>query len=179
MKLKRIRSRFCTASLLCLCVPLLSSCGLYQKTKQGTQSVAKAIFWRQVETLHLSFAARSAINVDDAQQAMPLRIRVLQLNDRKTFDNTEYADLLTQVDVALKDSLVTQRQLSVYPGQTMNLDIPMDEKAQFVAVVGLFRKPDRTRGSWKQVLSREDLDPDEPRVIEVRNYTLLLKPVKE
>lgn len=167
--------------ILWLCLPLLllSSCGLYQKTKQGTESVAKAIFYRQVETLHLTFAARSAINVDDAQQAMPLRIRVLQLSDRKTFDNTEYTDLLTQPDVVLKDSLVTQRQISVYPGQTLNLDIPMDEKAQFVAVVGLFRKPDRTRDTWKQVLGRSDLDPDESRVIEVRNYTLLLKPVKE
>jgi len=165
--------------LLCLPLLLLSSCGLYQKTKQGTQSVAKAIFYRQVETLHLSFAARSAVNPDDAQQAMPLRIRVMQLNDRKTFDNTEYTDLLAQPDVVLKDSLLTQRQITINPGQTVNLDIPMDEKAQFVAVVGLFRKPDRTRGTWKQVLSRDDLDPDEPRIIDVRNNTLLLKPVKE
>ncbi|AYN25604.1 type VI secretion system lipoprotein TssJ (plasmid) [Buttiauxella sp. 3AFRM03] len=165
--------------LLCLPLLLLSSCGLYQKTTQGTESVAKTIFYQQVETLHLSFAARSAVNADDAQQAMPLRIRVLQLNDRKTFDNTEYTDLLTQPDVVLKDSLLTSRQITVNPGQTVNLDIPMDEKAQFVAVVGLFRKPDRTRGTWKQVLNRDDLDPDEPRVIEVRNNTLLLKPVNE
>lgn len=179
MKLKRICSRFSIACLLCLCVPLLSSCGLYQKTKQGTQSVAKAIFYRQVETLHLSFAARSAINADDVQQAMSLRIRILQLSDHKTFDNTEYTDLLAQPDVVLKDSLLTSRQITVNPGQTVNLDIPMDEKAQFVAVVGLFRKPDRTRGTWKQLLSRDDLDPNESRVIEVRNNTLLLKPVKE
>lgn len=164
--------------LLCLPLLLLSSCGLYQKTKQGTQSVAKAIFYRQVETLHLSFAARSAINADDAQQAMPLRIRVLQLSDRKTFDNTEYTDLLTQPDLVLKESLLSQRQLSVCPGQTVNLDIPMDEKAQFVAVVGLFRKPDRTRGTWKQVLSRDDLDPDEPQVIEVQDNTLFLRQLK-
>lgn len=164
--------------LLCLPLLLLSSCGLYQKTKQGTQSVAKAIFYRQVETLHLSFAARSAVNADDAQQAMSLRIRVIQLNDRKTFDNTEYTDLLAQPEVVLKDSLLTQRQITVNPGQTVNLDIPMDEKAQFVAVVGLFRKPDRTRGTWKQVLNRDSLDLDEPRVIEIRDNTLFLRPLK-
>lgn len=164
--------------LLCLPLLLLSSCGLYQKTKQGTQSVAKAIFYRQVETLHLTFTARSAINADDAQQSMPLRIRVLQLNDRKTFDNTEYTDLLTQPDLVLKDSLLAQRQLIVYPDQTVNLDIPVDKKAQFVAVVGLFRKPDRTRGTWKLLLSRDSLDPDEPRVIEVRDNTLFLRPLR-
>ncbi|WP_455425708.1 type VI secretion system lipoprotein TssJ [Dryocola sp. LX212] len=166
-------------ALLCLPLFLLSGCGLFHATAQGTASVAKAIFYRQVETLHLTFAARSAINADDAQEAMPLRVRVLQLNDRKTFDNTGYTDLLMQPDIVLKDSLVTQRVLSVYPGQTIKLDIPMDKKAQFVAVVGLFRKPDRIRSSWKQVLSRDDLDPDKPRIIEIRNNTLLLKPVKE
>ncbi|EGQ5292419.1 type VI secretion system lipoprotein TssJ [Enterobacter sp. DTU_2021_1002640_1_SI_PRY_ASU_LCPMC_013] len=104
--------------------------------------------------------------------------RLRQLNDRKTFDNTEYTDLLAQPDVVLKDSLLTSRQITVNPGQTVNLDIPMDEKAQFVAVVGLFRKPDRTRGTWKKVLSRDSLDPDEPRVIEVRDNTLFLRPLK-
>lgn len=169
--------------LICalLLVPTLtlSGCGLYQKTKQGTASVAKAIFYRQVETLHLSFVAREAINHDDAELSMPLRVRVLQLNDRKTFDSAEYTDLLTEPDIILKDSLVTQRQLSVTPGQTLNLDIPMDEKANFVAVVGLFRLPDRVRGTWKLVLSRDDLNPDNPRIIEVRNNTLWLRPVKE
>lgn len=164
---------------LLLCLPLLlCGCGLFHAATQGTENVAKAIFFRKVETLHLTFVARSAINVNDAQQAMPLRIRVQQLSDRKTFDNTEYTDLLTQSDVVLKDSLIIQRELSVSPGQTVNLDIPMDEKAQFVAIVGLFRKPDRIRGTWKLVLTRDDLDPDDPRVIEVRNNTLFLRPLK-
>lgn len=157
----------------------LSGCGLYQKAKQGTASVASAVFYRQVKTLHLSFVAREAINHDDAQQSMPLRVRILQLNDRKTFDSAEYTDLLTQPDLALKGSLVTQQQLGVVPGQTVNLDIPLDEKANVVAVVGLFRLPDRARGTWKLVLSRADLDPDNPRVIEIRNNTLWLRPVKE
>lgn len=160
--------------LLCCSLALLNSCGLWQKTKQGTADVAKAVFYRQVENLHLAFTARAAINQDDAQQAMPLRLRVLQLNDRKTFDTAEYTDLLMQPDIVLKDSLVAQRQISVVPGQSVSLAIPMDKQAQFVAVVGLFRQPDRTRGTWKQVLSRDDLDPDEPRVIEVKDNTLIL-----
>ncbi|MGV3345821.1 type VI secretion system lipoprotein TssJ [Enterobacteriaceae bacterium LUAb1] len=163
---------------LCLSLLLLSGCGLYQKTRQSTESVTQAIFYRQVKTLHLSFVARSAINTDDAQQAMPLRIRILQLNTRQTFDNTEYRDLLTQPELVLKDSLLTQRQLSVYPGQTVDLHLPMNENTQFVAVVGLFRKPDRNRGTWKRVVSRDDLDPDKPQFIDVLDNTLFLRPLK-
>ncbi|WP_419761076.1 type VI secretion lipoprotein TssJ [Pantoea rodasii] len=60
----------------------------------------------------------------------------------------------------------------------VKLDMPMKELAQFVAVVGLFRQPDRDRGTWKQVLSREELDPDSPRTIEVRDNTLNLELLK-
>ena len=54
----------------------------------------------------------------------------------------------------------------------------MEKTAQFVTVIGLYRQPDRKRGAWKKVLSREELDPDEPRTIEARDNTLNLKELK-
>ncbi|MXP51992.1 type VI secretion system lipoprotein TssJ [Pantoea sp. Seng] len=169
-------SRLSYALLICLSALLMSSCGAWQKTKQGTASVAKTVFYRQVETLHLTFTARAAINQDDAQQSMPLRLVVLQLTDRQRVDNTEYNSLLTQPDLVLKETLVSHRQLSITPEQSVSLDMPMEKQAQFVAVLGLFRQPDRERGTWKRVLSREELDPDSPRTIEVRDNTLSLLP---
>lgn len=49
---------------------------------------------------------------------------------------------------------------------------------QSVAVVGLFRKPGRARGARKQLLKRDELDPDEPQAIKVRDNTLYLRPLK-
>ncbi len=173
-----MRVRFAHVLLICLSAMLMSSCGAWQKTKQGTPSIADAVFYRQVNTLHLTFTARAAINQDDAQQSMPLRLIILQLSTRQSFDNAEYSSLLAQPDLVLKESLVAQRQLSVMPGQSVSLDMPMEKQAQFVAVVGLFRQPDRERGTWKRVLSREELDPDSPRTIEVRDNTLNLELLK-
>ncbi|MDI9220851.1 type VI secretion system lipoprotein TssJ [Pantoea sp. EA-12] len=170
-----MKARFTHVWLICLAAMLLSSCGAWQKTMQGTASVANAVFYRQVNTLHLTLTARAAINQDDAQQSMPLRLNILQLSTRQIFDNAEYSSLLAQPDLVLKESLVAQRQLSIMSGQSVSLDIPMEKQAQFVAVVGLFRQPDRDRGTWKQVLSREELDPDSPRTIEVRDNTLNLE----
>ncbi|MBA0037507.1 type VI secretion system lipoprotein TssJ [Pantoea sp. BIGb0393] len=170
--------RFSNMLPLCFATILLSSCGAWQKTKQGTASVAKAVFYRQVDRLHLTFNARAAINQDDAHHAMPLRLGIFQLSERQIFDNTEYHDLLTQPDIVLKESLVAQRQLSVMPGQSITLAMPMEQQAQFVAIVGLFRQPDRERGTWKRVLSRDDLDADTPRTIEVRDNTLNLDSLK-
>lgn len=173
-----MRVRFAHVLLICCAATLLSSCGAWQKTKQGTASIADAVFYRQVNTLHLNFTARTAFNQDDAQQSMPLRLIILQLSTRQRFDDAEYSSLLAQPDLVLKESLVAQRQLSVMPGQSVRLDMPMEKQAQFVAVVGLFRQPDRERGSWKRVLSRKELDPDSPRTIEVRDNTLNLELLK-
>lgn len=173
-----MRVRFAHVLLICFAATLLSSCGAWQKTKQGTASIADAVFYRQVNTLHLTFTARAAINQDDVLQSMPLRLIILQLSTRQSFDDAEYSSLLAQPDLVLKESLVAQRQLSVMPGRSISLDMPMEKQAQFVAVVGLFRQPDRERGTWKRVLSREELDPDSPRTIEVRDNTLNLELLK-
>ena len=55
----------------------------------------------------------------------------------------------------------------------------MEEETQFVAVVGLFRHPDLVNNTWKQVLKREDLDPDKPRILEAGNNHLTLQPLKD
>ncbi|MFW8062587.1 type VI secretion lipoprotein TssJ, partial [Klebsiella pneumoniae] len=57
--------------------------------------------------------------------------------------------------------------------------MPMDEDAQFVAVVGLFNRPDQKDNRWRLVLTRDDLDPDNPRTIELGDGWLGLVPVKE
>ena len=59
------------------------------------------------------------------------------------------------------------------------LNMPMDEDAQFVAVVGLFNRPDQKDNRWRLVLTRDDLDPDNPRTIELGDGWLGLVPVKE
>ncbi len=46
-------------------------------------------------------------------------------------------------------------------------------------LVGLFRHPDLVNDTWKQVLKREDLDPDKPRILEAGNNHLTLQPLKD
>ncbi|STT07834.1 type VI secretion system protein VasD [Klebsiella michiganensis] len=106
-------------------------------------------------------------------------VRVYQLKDRKTFDKTVYQQLLKNGDTILQADLLATRDVVIKPGGDANLDMPMKEGAQFVAVAGLFRHPDMVNNTWKQVLRREDLDPDKPRVLEAGNNHLALQPLKE
>ncbi len=106
-------------------------------------------------------------------------VRVYQLKDRKTFDKTLYQQLLKDGETILKADLLATRDVVVKPGGDANLDMPMEENARFVAVAGLFRHPDMLDNGWKQVLKREDLDPDKPRILEAGNNHLRLQPLKD
>lgn len=160
----------------------LTGCGVTQDITDGTKSAFNAVFYKKIKVLHLDFTAREALNTDSRESnslSEPVVIRVWQLKDRKTFDKTVYQQLLRDGDTILKADLLATRDVVVKPGGDANLDMPMEEDAQFVAVAGLFRHPDRVNNTWKLVIGREDLDPDKPRILEAGNNHLTLQPLKD
>ena len=106
-------------------------------------------------------------------------VRVWQLKDSKSVEAADYQSLLRKSDDVLKEDLLASKELLVMPGGSVSLNMPMDESAQFVAIVGLFNRPDMKDNRWRLVLGREELDPDKPRVIELNDGWLSLVPVKE
>lgn len=160
----------------------LTGCGVTQGITDGTKSAFNAVFYKKIKVLHLDFTAREALNTDSRESnslSEPVVIRVWQLKDRKTFDKTVYQQLLRDGDTILKADLLATRDVVVKPGGDANLDMPMEEDAQFVAVAGLFRHPDRVNNTWKLVIGREDLDPDKPRILEAGNNHLTLQPLRD
>ena len=106
-------------------------------------------------------------------------VRVYQLKDRKAFDSTDYPSLFADDSQAIKADLVAEKDIQLRPGESFTLDMPLEETAQYVAVAGMFMAPDDTNDSWRLVLSRDDLDPDTPRIIEASNNRLTLQPVND
>ncbi|EOC0055360.1 type VI secretion system lipoprotein TssJ [Cronobacter turicensis] len=158
---------------------LLAGCGLTQKVTDSTVAVTKSIFYKQVKTLHLDIHARDAVNSNDGGVALSTVVRIYQLKDRKAFDDTDYPSLFADDSKAIKADLVAEKDISLRPGGAVMVDMPMEESAQYVVVAGMFMSPDQADNTWRVVLSRDDLDPDEPRVIEAGNNRLTLKAVKE
>ncbi|EPY2901867.1 type VI secretion system contractile sheath small subunit [Cronobacter sakazakii] len=139
----------------------------------------ESVFYKKIKTLHLDFSARAALNVDGDQTPLATMVRVYQLKDRKTLDAADYGSLLQNADTVLKDDLLASRELLIIPNGNVTLDMSMEENAQFVAVVGLFNHPDVKDNRWRLVLSREDLDPDKPGVVELGDGWLNLVETKE
>lgn len=164
--------------LFALC-GLLSGCGLSQSVSDSAVSMTQSIFYKKIKVLRLDFEPRSAANADEAQTPLATMVRVYQLKDRQKVDTADYQALLREADIVLKEDMVASKSLLVMPRGSMMLNMPMDEAAQYVAVIGLFNRPDMKNNTWRLVLSRDDLDPDKPRTIELGNGFLMLVPVEE
>ncbi|MCF6687716.1 type VI secretion system lipoprotein TssJ [Raoultella terrigena] len=164
--------------LLAFC-GLLVGCGLAQTVTDGTISVTKSIFYKKIKILHLDFEPRAATNADEAQTPLATMIQVWQLKDRQKVDAADYQKLLRDADSVLKEDILASKSLLVMPKGSVILNMPMSEEARYVAVVGLFNRPDMKNNAWRLVLARDDLDPDKPRTIELGNGFLTLIPVKE
>lgn len=157
----------------------LTGCGLTQSVKEGTVSVAKSIFYKQVKTLHLDIRAREGVNNNAKGASLATVVRIYQLKDRKAFDSTDYPSLFADDSQAIKADLVAEKDIRLRPGESIALDMPLEETAQYVAVAGVFMTPDQTNDTWRLVLTRDDLDPDRPRIIEASHNRLTLQPLKE
>lgn len=168
-----------TVSAVALMSTFLSACGLTQTVSDGTVAVAKSIFYKQVNVLHLDIRAREGANNNASGHALSTVVRIYQLKDRKAFDSTDYASLFATDSEALKADLLVEKDIRVRPGEAVTVDMPMEAGAQFVAVAAMFLTPDQQSDSWRLVLSRDDLDPDDARHIELNQQSLILKPNEE
>ncbi|WP_416347584.1 type VI secretion system lipoprotein TssJ [Acerihabitans sp. TG2] len=170
-----MKNRLISTLLLAL---LLSGCGLTQSVSDGTKSVARSLFYKQVKTLHLDFVARAELNPDDDGTPLATNVWVYQLKDSQVFEKADYTTLLSNASNVLNTCLLAEKDVWIRPGSNVSVTVPMDESAQYVAIVAQFRTPDNQKGSWRIVLTRDELDPDKARVIEFVQSAMILQPVK-
>ncbi|HAU5564068.1 TPA: type VI secretion system lipoprotein TssJ [Serratia fonticola] len=154
---------------------LVAGCGLTQSVTDGTKDVAKAVFYKKVKTVHLEFRARAELNSDEDGMSLATRVQVFTLKDRHVFDKADYNTLISDAEHALSTDLVAKKEVQIRPQQTLAFTMPMDEQAQFVAIVAQYRTPDFRKNDWRLVLSRNELDPDKARAVEVAKYAVQLK----
>lgn len=168
----------CNAWIPLALTAMLGGCGLVQSVKDTTTSTTEAIFYKQVKTLHLDLSARTAMNTeatDMSALSVPTLVRIYQLRDSQLAQNATYDDVVGEGHHVLGADLLDEHAVVVKPGEGGQLDVPLSKDARFVAVVALFRDPDLSSQSWRLMLTRDELDPDRPRVIELGDNRLTLR----
>ena len=161
---------------------VLGGCGLFQTISDDTRSTARNIFYKQVKTLHLDLSGRSGMNNDLRDMSglsVPTLVRIYQLRERNALDKASYEELLVDSQGVLGADLLEHRSLMLMPGEGVQFNQPMHQDARYVAVIALFRHPEAQANTWRQVLERQDLDPDRARTLELGDNHLTLRPLTE
>lgn len=167
--------------ILAALISSLGGCGLAQTVTHSTASTTQSIFYKQVSSLHLDISARTALNTDTHDMSalsVPTLVRVYQLRDGKALERATYDGLLSNDDQLLGSALLDKRAVVVKPAQGAQLDVPLHKDTNVVALVALVRSPDTRLDTWRLTLTRNDLDPDRARVIELGDTRLTLQPLR-
>ncbi len=151
----------------------LAGCGVGQAVKSGTVDAAKWAFTTQVKTMNLDLMSRSSLNTNGTGQSLSTVLRVYQLKTPQAFDQLGYAQLQGNDLDALKPDLLTTTDVVLRPNASASLSEPMDENAQFVAIVAFFRDEGR-ESTWRLVIPKKQWKTTDPVKVEVRDNTLQL-----
>jgi len=151
----------------------IAGCGIAQSVKTGTVDAAKWAFTTQIKTMNLDLMSRSSLNTSGAGQSLSTVLRVYQLKTHQAFEQLDYAQLQNNDLDALKPDLLGTADVVLRPNASASISEPMDEQAQFVAIVAFFR--DEGRGStWRLLIPKKQWKATDPVKVEVRDNSLQL-----
>lgn len=109
-------------------------------------------------TLHLHAAPR--LNVDARGQPLALLLRIYKLRQRSAFEQAPYAAFLSaQAErEALGSDLVEVKEITLVPGQRLDLNEQLARDSAWLGVVALFHAPAEQR--WRVAFAAADAERD-------------------
>lgn len=97
------------------------------------------------ENVAVNTISGKKINLDERGQPLSLVVHVYQLKSNKTFSQLTADDLIkgkSEADL-LGGDLISSKELIILPGAKQNATVTITPEAQYIAVVGFFRRPDQ------------------------------------
>ena len=106
--------------------------------------------------VHLHAASR--LNIDRSGQPLALLVRIYKLRQRAAFDQAPYAAFLSpQAERdALGADLVEVRELTLVPGQKLDITDKLARDAPWLGIVALFHAP--TEHGWRVAFAAADAE---------------------
>ena len=123
-------------SLVCAATLPLTACGLLQ----GAQNLAKSAVFPTVEVLRVTTRSDAITNPDDNGDALPVTVRIYQLQEVNPLLQTDYEKLMDNDKEALGSSLIQRFELVAYPRSTVVQEFPIKPGTRYVALLPVMRK---------------------------------------
>lgn len=128
-----------------LAAALLSGCGTVGSVGDAVDKTLGTA--PQGTDATVNIAASPDANPDTGKRPSPVLVRIYQLKSTAALDQADYFKLTGDPKAALGDTLVSNDQALVTPGQSRALAVTLDPATRMVGVVAGFRDIDRAR--WR------------------------------
>jgi type VI secretion system protein VasD len=138
---------------------LLSGCGGKDALmNQAAQAQLQQLQQQQPRKVTVHLHAATRLNVDARGQPLALLVRIYKLRQRGAFVQAPYAAFLSQQAEreALGADLLEVSEVTLVPGQRLDLDQLLAREAGYVGVVALFRAP--ARQGWRTTFAAADAE---------------------
>lgn len=150
---------------------LLSGCGVWQAASNTTATAYDTVFHNLGKTVDVDLSADANVNPDSAGHPRSVAVRVYQLKDRKRFDETSHADLVSNDTTVLEPDLQSSMAVVVNPGGAASVSQPMKKDTKFIAIAAIFQTADKP-ATWKQIVPVKKLPANAPLKLTLTNTTL-------
>jgi type VI secretion system protein VasD len=98
--------------------------------------------------------ASERINPDAQGAALPTVVRVYQMQAVARVEEADFTAVWQTPVPVLGPDLVTSRELTLFPGQSTWVDVPLEPQVRFVVAVAIFRRPTATQ--WRSIVPLPD-----------------------
>jgi type VI secretion system protein VasD len=140
-QLERGRGLRCFAWLVSVGLSLVcSGCGLWPKPPSAPCTLPT----------RARLEASERLNPDAQGAALPTVVRVYQLQAVARIEEADFVDVWQTPVPVLGPDLVASRELTLFPGQSTWVDLPLEPQVRFVVAVAIFRRPTATQ--WRSII---------------------------
>jgi type VI secretion system protein VasD len=102
--------------------------------------------------------ASDRLNPDDRGRSLSTIVQVLQLKDIRRLEAAEFQDMYQRPKEVLEDDLIATDEMTLEPGQKLTRQLSRDPKANYVVVLGVFRRP--AGQVWRSIQRLPEVTPE-------------------
>ena len=95
-------------------------------------------------------SASADVNPDSAGRPSPVVVRIYQLRGDTEFNNADFFALFEKDKETLGASLIGREEKTLFPGQQLEIDLPLSTEARFVGAVAAYR--DLRASRWRALI---------------------------
>ena len=101
------------------------------------------------EPARARLVASGEVNPDSSGRSSPIVVRLFQLRADGEFTGAEFFDLYSKEKEVLGESLVSREEYVLTPGETRELEIPLNAQTRYLGVLAAYR--DIRAAQWRAV----------------------------